>query len=143
MAAKMDWRMLRELNYRTGKVSPSLKALDGKLVKIPGFIVPLDVAKDACGFRCIEHPDGQLLQTREKESFLVINGIQTQSAKVHNLVGDMPGPESHLSYMRPSAESGYSWKSDEYESLMDQAAAEAIIERLTEKQLGVAAILPP
>jgi oligopeptide transport system substrate-binding protein len=44
-----------------------------------------------------------------------------------NLVGDMPGPESHLSYMRPSAESGYSWKSDEYESLMDQAAAEADI----------------
>jgi len=44
-----------------------------------------------------------------------------------NLVGDMPGPESHLSYMRPSAESGYSWKNDEYEGLMDQAAAEADI----------------
>ena len=40
--AKMDWRMLRELNYRTGKVSPSLKALDGKLVKIPGYMVPLE-----------------------------------------------------------------------------------------------------
>ena len=49
-----------------------------------------NLPKDDCGFRCIEHPDGQLLQTREKESFLVINGIQTQSAKVHNLVGDMP-----------------------------------------------------
>ncbi len=41
-----------------------------------------------------------------------------------NLVGDMPGPESHLSYMRPSAESGYNWKNDDYEKLMDQAAAE-------------------
>jgi len=41
-AAKMDWRMLRELNYRTGKVSPSLKALDGKLVRIPGYMVPLE-----------------------------------------------------------------------------------------------------
>ncbi len=40
--AKMDWRMLRELNYRTGKVSPSLKALDGKMVKIPGYMVPLE-----------------------------------------------------------------------------------------------------
>ena len=50
-----------------------------------------NLPKDDCGFRCIEHPDGQLLQTREKESFLVINGIQTQSAKVHNLVGDLPG----------------------------------------------------
>ncbi len=33
-----------------------------------------------------------------------------------NLVGDMPGPESHLAYMRPSAESGYNWKNDEYRS---------------------------
>jgi len=41
-AAKMDWRMLRELNYRTGKISPSLKALDGKQVKIPGYMVPLE-----------------------------------------------------------------------------------------------------
>ena len=49
-----------------------------------------NLPKDDCGFRCIEHPDGQLLQTREKESFLVINGIQTQSARVHNLVGDVP-----------------------------------------------------
>ncbi len=49
-----------------------------------------NLPKDDCGFRCIEHADGQLLQTREKESFLVINGIQTQSAKVHNLIGDLP-----------------------------------------------------
>jgi hypothetical protein len=39
---KMDWRMLRELNYRTGKISPSLKALDGKVVRIPGYMVPLE-----------------------------------------------------------------------------------------------------
>jgi oligopeptide transport system substrate-binding protein len=44
-----------------------------------------------------------------------------------NLVGDMPGPESHLSYMRPSAESGYNWKSDEYEKLMDESATKADI----------------
>ena len=49
-----------------------------------------NLPKDDCGFRCIEHPDGQLLATRESESFLVINGIQTQSAKVHNLLGDVP-----------------------------------------------------
>ena len=41
-ATKMDWRMLRELNYRTGKISPSLKALDGKMVRIPGYMVPLE-----------------------------------------------------------------------------------------------------
>jgi oligopeptide transport system substrate-binding protein len=44
-----------------------------------------------------------------------------------NLVGDMPGPESHLSYMRPSSESGYFWKNDEYEKLMDEAVTKADI----------------
>ncbi len=49
-----------------------------------------NLPKDDCGFRCIEHPDGLVLQTREKEAFLVINGIQTQSARVHNLIQDVP-----------------------------------------------------
>jgi oligopeptide transport system substrate-binding protein len=44
-----------------------------------------------------------------------------------NLIGDMPGPESHLTYMRPSAEPGYNWKSDKFESLMDEAQAAADI----------------
>ena len=49
-----------------------------------------NLPKDDCGFRCIEHPDGQLLATREGEGFLVLNGIQTQSARVYNLIGDLP-----------------------------------------------------
>ncbi|MGE8375437.1 MAG: U32 family peptidase, partial [Diaphorobacter nitroreducens] len=49
-----------------------------------------NLPKDDCGFRCIEHPDGQLLATREGEGFLVLNGIQTQSARVHNLIQDVP-----------------------------------------------------
>lgn len=49
----------------------------------------------------------------------------TWQALNDNLVADYVGPESHLAYMRPSAESGYNWKSDEYEKLMDEAAAAA------------------
>ena len=49
-----------------------------------------NLPKDDCGFRCIEHPDGQLLHTREGEPFLVLNGIQTQSARVHNLINEVP-----------------------------------------------------
>jgi oligopeptide transport system substrate-binding protein len=45
-----------------------------------------------------------------------------------NLIGDMPGPESHLAYMRPSAESGYSWKSDAFESLMDKASEQSSLD---------------
>ena len=50
----------------------------------------LNVNKDDCGFSCIHYPDGLLLQTREQQDFLVLNGIQTQSAKVHNLIGALP-----------------------------------------------------
>lgn len=40
----------------------------------------LDLAKDDCGFRCIEHPDGLPLASREGAPFLTINGIQVQTA---------------------------------------------------------------
>jgi len=39
---EVDWRVLRDLDYVTGKKSSELAALDGKAVKIPGFVVPLD-----------------------------------------------------------------------------------------------------
>ncbi|MEP6965431.1 MAG: U32 family peptidase, partial [Polaromonas sp.] len=42
--------------------------------------------KDDCRFSCLDHPDGLLLRTRESEEFLVLNGTQTQSSKVYNLV---------------------------------------------------------
>jgi collagenase-like PrtC family protease len=45
-----------------------------------------NLPKDDCRFSCLDHPDGLLLKTREHEGFLVLNGTQTQSAKVYNLV---------------------------------------------------------
>lgn len=48
-----------------------------------------DRSKDGCEFRCIEHPDGLLLRTREGEPFLVLNGVQTQSARVYNLIHEL------------------------------------------------------
>lgn len=41
-AVTIDWKVLGELNYLTGEKSPTLEQLDGKLVRVPGFIVPLD-----------------------------------------------------------------------------------------------------
>jgi collagenase-like PrtC family protease len=46
----------------------------------------LNLPKDDCGFRCIDDPDGLMLKTRESAEFLVLNGIQTQSARVHSLI---------------------------------------------------------
>ena len=45
-----------------------------------------NLPKDDCRFSCIDHPDGLMLNTREHEEFLVLNGTQTQSARVYNLV---------------------------------------------------------
>lgn len=49
-----------------------------------------NLPKDDCRFSCIEHPDGLVLNTQEGRPFLVLNGIQTQSAKVYNLVDALP-----------------------------------------------------
>jgi hypothetical protein len=38
----IDWRVLAGLDYSNGKSTDTLKKLDGKLVRIPGFVVPLD-----------------------------------------------------------------------------------------------------
>jgi collagenase-like PrtC family protease len=48
-----------------------------------------NLPKDDCQFSCIDHPDGLLMRTREDESFLVLNGIQTQSARVHLLLAEL------------------------------------------------------
>ena len=48
-----------------------------------------NLQKDDCQFRCLDYPDGLLLSTREDEAFLCINGIQTQSARTVNLLGEI------------------------------------------------------
>ena len=42
-----------------------------------------NLPKDDCRFKCIDYPDGRMLATREDQDFLVLNGIQTQSARTH------------------------------------------------------------
>ncbi len=45
-AVNVDWRLLAGLDYETGKMTDTLKKLDGKRVRVPGFIVPLDDADE-------------------------------------------------------------------------------------------------
>ncbi|MBC5768652.1 ubiquinone anaerobic biosynthesis protein UbiV [Ramlibacter albus] len=53
-----------------------------------------DLPKDDCRFSCIADPDGLLLATREGEPFLVLNGIQTQSARTHSLLQEFASLQS-------------------------------------------------
>lgn len=46
--------------------------------------------KDHCEFRCQQDPDGLLLSTGENQPFLVLNGIQTQSAAPLSLLAELP-----------------------------------------------------
>jgi len=42
----IDWRVLAGLDYSNGKSTDTLKKLEGKMVRIPGFVVPLDDFQD-------------------------------------------------------------------------------------------------
>ncbi len=47
-------------------------------------------SKDDCAYRCLDDPDGLLVSSTEGQPFLVLNGPQTQSATVQNLLHDGP-----------------------------------------------------
>lgn len=54
--AEVSWNVLAGLNYRTGEKTDELAAVDGKLVKIPGFTVPLeDWASSATEFLLVPY----------------------------------------------------------------------------------------
>lgn len=46
-----------------------------------------NLKKDSCEFKCQQHPNALTLKTREGQSFLTMNGIQTMSADCHVLLG--------------------------------------------------------
>jgi len=49
-----------------------------------------DLQKDQCDYRCLDHPDGMALATREGQPFLHLNGVQTQSAGIYSLLPELP-----------------------------------------------------
>ena len=49
-----------------------------------------NLPKDDCQYRCLDYPDGLLLDTQDDRSFLILNGIQTQSAHTYNLLPVLP-----------------------------------------------------
>jgi len=45
-----------------------------------------NLPKDDCQFKCLDYPDGRMLKTQEGLEFLVLNGVQTQSALTHQVL---------------------------------------------------------
>ena len=65
-----------------------------------------NLQKDACEFRCMDFPEGLALTTREGQAFLTLNGTQTQSALVYNLLLELPAlRETGVDMLRLSPQS--------------------------------------
>jgi O2-independent ubiquinone biosynthesis protein UbiV len=65
-----------------------------------------NLQKDDCQFKCLEHPDGLTMRTREAQDFLTLNGIQTQSGKVHSLAhryADLDGVKIDVLRLSPQS----------------------------------------
>ncbi|MEZ0239101.1 MAG: U32 family peptidase [Methylophilaceae bacterium] len=61
-----------------------------------------NLPKDNCQFRCIENPYGMTLKTREGQSFLALNGTQTQSASVYSLLAALESMSGLVDVLRIS-----------------------------------------
>ncbi|MFQ5937802.1 MAG: U32 family peptidase [Acidiferrobacterales bacterium] len=48
-----------------------------------------NLPKDECDFRCVDYPDGMPLLTQEREPFLILNGVQVQSARTYSLIQEI------------------------------------------------------
>ena len=49
-----------------------------------------NLPKDNCEFRCLEHPDGMALRSRESQELFRINGISTLSGNRYDLMRQLP-----------------------------------------------------
>ncbi|TNF35709.1 MAG: U32 family peptidase [Gammaproteobacteria bacterium] len=62
-----------------------------------------NLQKDDCQYRCLDYPEGMLMQTQEHQQFLNINGIQTQSAQHYNLIAELETlRKQHIDVLRLS-----------------------------------------
>lgn len=50
----------------------------------------LDLPKDKCEFSCIQFPEGLTVHSQEHQALFNLNGIQTQSAAIYNLIHQIP-----------------------------------------------------
>lgn len=83
-----------------------------------------NIPKDNCQYVCMDHPDGLLLETREGQPFLTLNGIQTQSALVYSLINEVSElRDLGVDVLRISPQSQHT---DRIVELFHQAVSQAI-----------------
>ena len=93
-----------------------------------------NLPKDDCQFKCLEYPDGSLLKTREGQDFLILNGIQTQSALTHQVLDQLPELEAlGVDVLRISPQSTHTMEIiDIFDAARRGASLEPLVKRLHE-----------
>jgi O2-independent ubiquinone biosynthesis protein UbiV len=66
-----------------------------------------NLPKDDCQFRCLDTPYGLTLNTREGQPFLALNGTQTQSANIYNLLDEASNMDGLIDVLRISPQPEY------------------------------------
>ncbi len=93
-----------------------------------------NLQKDSCEFSCIQYPDGLDLQTQEGQPFLVLNGVQTQSAHVQNLIAELDAlAQDGIDVLRISPQSEHTL---EIISLFRQCLAHSVSADEATRQIG-------
>lgn len=66
------------------------------------------LSKANCQYKCGDFPDGMITRTQEGEGLLSVNGVQTMSEKVYNLIVEVPRlQEMGIQLVRLSPQSGH------------------------------------
>ncbi len=68
----IDWRTLGGMNPQTGAVVPALRALSGQVVRIAGYVVPLDDASQEDAEFLLVPYDGACLHTAPPPNQMVL-----------------------------------------------------------------------
>ncbi len=64
-----------------------------------------DRPKDQCNLCCINYPDGRSIDSQEGTELFRMNGIQTMSGKIQNLINDLPSMQGLVDIVRISPHS--------------------------------------
>ncbi len=79
-AVEVDWRLLGDLDYVSGKATGELEALDGKVVRIAGFMVPLeDNSKKVTEFLLVPTPQACIHVPPPPPNQMVLVDMETKN----------------------------------------------------------------
>jgi collagenase-like PrtC family protease len=97
-----------------------------------------DLPKDDCRDACLDYPDGLVVNTQDDQQFLVLNGIQTQSAHTVNLLAELPALRAlGVDILRISPQSQHM---EQIIALFDQSLRDALVPAEAAAQLN--ALMP-